>query len=106
MTGPTADEIRAWPATVDPATAATAFGISRSYAYELVRRGEFPAKVLRVGRKQRVITADILRALDIPSHAKAAGSATDPAAARFEPSPKDNDVPHRNPTRHLRAAGI
>lgn len=62
--GPTLDDIRGWPATVDPATAATAFGISRSYAYELVKRGEFPAKVLSVGGKRRVVTASILRALE------------------------------------------
>lgn len=64
MTGPTIDEIRGWPATVDPATGGAAFGISRSYAYELVRRGEFPAKVLKVGGKSRVVTASILAALD------------------------------------------
>ena len=69
--GPSLDEIRAWPATVNPATAATAFGISRSYAYELVSRGEFPAKVLKVGSKTRVVTADILRALDILPNSEA-----------------------------------
>lgn len=64
MSAPTLNDIRNWPATVDPATAAAAFGISRSYAYELVRRGEFPAKVLKVGGKNRVVTASILRALE------------------------------------------
>ncbi|WP_329249493.1 helix-turn-helix domain-containing protein [Actinoallomurus sp. NBC_01490] len=63
MTGPTLDEIRGWPATVDPATGGTAFGISRSHSYELIRRGEFPAKVLKVGGKNRVVTASILAAL-------------------------------------------
>ncbi|MFL6118882.1 helix-turn-helix transcriptional regulator [Actinophytocola sp.] len=43
--------------------AATAFGISRSHAYELITRGEFPAKVIRVGNRYRVITASIIRAL-------------------------------------------
>lgn len=64
MSGPTLAEIREWPATVDPSTAARAFGISRSYAYELIRRGEFPARVLEVGGTKRVITASILRALE------------------------------------------
>lgn len=63
MNGPTLAEIQEWPATVDPATAATAFGISRSYAYELVRSGGFPARVLKVGGKNRVVTASILAAL-------------------------------------------
>jgi excisionase family DNA binding protein len=61
--GPTIDEIRSWPATVDPGTAARALGCSRSYAYDLVRRGEFPARVIEVGGKRRVITASILALL-------------------------------------------
>lgn len=61
--GPTLDEVRAWPATVAPEQAAIALGISRSYAYELVRTGGFPAKVIKVGRKNRVITSSILALL-------------------------------------------
>lgn len=60
---PTLDEIREWPATVDPATGGKPFGISRSYAYELIKRGEFPAQVIAVGGKKRVITASILQTL-------------------------------------------
>ena len=63
MTSPTLPELRQWPASVDVPTAATAFGISRSHAYQLVARGEFPAKVIRVGSRYRVITASIIRAL-------------------------------------------
>jgi predicted DNA-binding transcriptional regulator AlpA len=62
-TSPTLHEIRKWPASVDVTAAAAAFGISRSHAYELVTRGEFPAKVIRVGSRYRVITASIIRAL-------------------------------------------
>lgn len=68
---PTLDEIRAWPATVDPATGGRAFGISRSYAYELARRGDFPAKVLKVGGKLRVVTASILASLGAADEAAA-----------------------------------
>jgi predicted DNA-binding transcriptional regulator AlpA len=61
---PTLTEITTeWPATVDVAEAGAAFGLSRSYAYELVARGEFPAKAIRVGSRHRVITASIIRAL-------------------------------------------
>jgi predicted DNA-binding transcriptional regulator AlpA len=61
---PTLTEIRdRWPATVGVPRAATAFGISRSYAYELITRGEFPAKVIRAGGRFRVVTASIIRAL-------------------------------------------
>lgn len=63
VAAPTLDDIRNWPATVSPATAATAFGISRSYAYELTRTGQFPARVIKVGGKRRVVTASILSAL-------------------------------------------
>lgn len=102
MNGPTADEIRAWPATVDLATGGSALGLSRSYSYELQRRGEFPIRTLKVGGKTRVITADLMRLLDITPNAEAAGSA-DPTAAYPTPS-KDNHA-HGNPARHLRAAG-
>ena len=52
-----------WPATVPVPVAATAFGLSRSHAYELVTRGEFPARVIKVGRRYRVVTASVLRVL-------------------------------------------
>lgn len=60
---PTLDEIRGWPATVDPAMGGRPFGISRSYAYELIKRGAFPASIIEVGGKKRVITASILQIL-------------------------------------------
>jgi predicted DNA-binding transcriptional regulator AlpA len=60
---PTLDEIRSWPATVAVDDACRAFGISRAYGYELVQRGEFPGRVLRVGGRIRIVTASILAAL-------------------------------------------
>lgn len=64
VTAPTLPEIkRQWPPTVDVAVAARAFGVSRSHAYELVNRGEFPAKVIKVGSRYRVVTESIIRAL-------------------------------------------
>lgn len=54
---------QSWPPTVDVPTAAMVFGVSRSHAYELVIRGEFPAKVIKVGSRYRVITESIIRAL-------------------------------------------
>jgi predicted DNA-binding transcriptional regulator AlpA len=62
-TAPTLDEIRAWPAAVSVPRAATALGISRSHAYELVARGEFPAKTIPAGHRLIVVTADIIRQL-------------------------------------------
>ena len=61
---PTLSEIKTWPAAVDLVKAAAAFGISRSHAYALARRGEFPATVLTVGGRLKVTTASIIAALE------------------------------------------
>ncbi|WP_214365633.1 DNA-binding protein [Pseudonocardia sp. H11422] len=66
IAAPTLDEIRAWPATVDIPRACTPFGISRSFGYELAARGEFPARVIKVGGRLRVVTASIVAALESP----------------------------------------
>ncbi len=64
----TLEEVRQWPATVDVVMAARPFGIGRSHAYDLIKRGQFPVRVIRVGRRLRVVTADLLAVLD-PHHA-------------------------------------
>jgi excisionase family DNA binding protein len=63
--GLTLAELLALPVTVDVTTAARALGLGRSTAYELVRRNEFPCRVLRVGSSYRIPTADLLRVLGI-----------------------------------------
>src|SRR5690349_6467246 len=62
--GPTLDEIRGWPATVDVAAAAGALGCSRSYAYQHIAQGEFPCKVIKLGGRVRIPTASILALLE------------------------------------------
>ena len=52
------------PPTLDVPVAGRLLGISRSHAYESVRRGQFPARVLQVGGCYRVVTASLLRVLD------------------------------------------
>ncbi|HWU12118.1 MAG TPA: DNA-binding protein [Streptomyces sp.] len=69
---PTLADIRTWPATVDVPTAGKAFGLSRSHAYELAGRDEFPAKVIRAGNRYRVVTASVLSALSGAEGAEAA----------------------------------
>jgi helix-turn-helix protein len=69
--GLTEAELRQLPVTIDLVTAARAFGIGRTTAYQLARAGEFPCRVIRVGRQYRVLTADLLTRLgrtatDIP----------------------------------------
>lgn len=63
-TRPTLDEVRAWPATVAPSQAATALGISKSHLNALIASGEAPVKVLRLGGRNRVITAALVRLLE------------------------------------------
>ncbi len=45
--------------------AAAVLGISRGVAYELVRRGEFPARVLEIGRRKVVVVASLLELLGL-----------------------------------------
>ena len=59
----TLEVIRSWPAAVDLPDAASAYGISRAQAYVAAKRGDFPARVIKVGRRYKVVTADILRDL-------------------------------------------
>jgi len=61
---PTLAEVRNWPPTVDVETAAAAIGVSRSTAYEAIRSGNFPVKVVIVGRRRLVITATLVALLE------------------------------------------
>ncbi|MBL7546588.1 helix-turn-helix domain-containing protein [Frankia sp. AgB1.9] len=58
-------ELLALPAVVDLRTAARAFGLGRTNAYELARTGQFPCRVLRINNSYRVPTAELLRVLGI-----------------------------------------
>ncbi|WGD44826.1 helix-turn-helix domain-containing protein [Streptomyces cathayae] len=53
-----------WDGTGSVADASRALGFSRAKGYDLVRRGEFPCRVLRIGRTTRVVTASLLRVLE------------------------------------------
>jgi hypothetical protein len=63
-TPPTLTEVRAWPAVVSVAQAATALGYSRSGLYEQIRRGEAPVRTLTCGRRVVVVTASLVRILE------------------------------------------
>jgi len=56
------EEIDALGVSCDLRTAARALGISKSSAYELAKRDEFPVRVIKIGARYVVPTAD-LRAL-------------------------------------------
>ncbi|MBT8227479.1 MAG: helix-turn-helix domain-containing protein [Dactylosporangium sp.] len=61
----TIDEIRGLGTTVNVATAGAILGIGRSKSYELAKNGEFPVRVLRIGRRYLVPTLPILALLGI-----------------------------------------
>lgn len=65
-------ELAAAGATVDVVRAGRALGIGRSLTYELLRRGEFPVRVLRLGSRVRVPTADLIALLSPAQHDPAA----------------------------------
>ena len=58
-------ELLALPAVVDVPTAAKALGLSRTAAYELIRTGEWPTPVFRLGRLIRIPTEPLLKLLGI-----------------------------------------
>lgn len=61
----TAEEVWALGVRTDLETAASVWGLSRTKAYELVGRGEFPSPVLRVGNKWVVLVTPMMQALGI-----------------------------------------
>jgi len=61
---PTLAEVQRWPATVAVEDSARAFGCSRSTAYAAIAAGTFPAVVIKVNRRLRVLTASIVATLE------------------------------------------
>lgn len=62
--GPTLDEVRTWPATVDVSQGARALGVSRAWLYQLIAQGDAPCKVLKIGNRARVLTSSLVRLLE------------------------------------------
>ncbi|MGW4031646.1 DNA-binding protein [Streptomyces sp. NPDC004838] len=58
-------EIFDLPVSVDLRTAARAFGMCRDTAYRHIALDAFPCPTIRVGRRHRVLTVDLLQALGI-----------------------------------------
>ncbi|MFF5546829.1 helix-turn-helix transcriptional regulator [Streptomyces sp. MB22_4] len=53
-----------WDGTGSVEDASKALGFSRAKGYDLIRNGQFPCRVLRIGRRTRVVTASLLRVLE------------------------------------------
>ena len=60
-----AAEMKALTAVIDVPTAARALGLGRAAAYQLVKEGQWPTPVFRVGKQIRIPTAPLLALLCI-----------------------------------------
>lgn len=65
LKGMSREELLALPAAVDLDTGNRALGLGRSKGYELAKRGQYPCRVLRLGKAYRVVTADLLNLLGL-----------------------------------------
>lgn len=74
----TIDAVRKLPATVDIETAGAVLGIGRSKSYELAKAGQFPVRLLRIGRRYLVPTNLLLKLLGVDDDTE---SGRQPAAA-------------------------
>ncbi|MEU5211887.1 hypothetical protein [Streptomyces sp. NPDC020742] len=63
--GMTREELLTLPAAVDLDTGNRALGLGRSKGYALAKQGQYPCKVLRLGKAYRVVTADLLELLGL-----------------------------------------
>ena len=61
----TPDAVRQLGMTTDVTTAAQILGIGRTLAFDLLKRDQFPVRVLRIGRRVVVPVPDLLRLLGI-----------------------------------------
>jgi hypothetical protein len=94
----TPGEVYALGVRTDLETAGSVLGVGRTVAHELARRGEFPVRVLRLGRRYVVPTADLIEVLGLPPPDVRTGSparepdATKPATKTELGSPDDGTL--------------
>lgn len=69
-----AEDVPTLGTVTDLPTAAALLGLSRSSAYDLAKRDQFPVPVIRAGRRYRVPVAPLLATLGINPHHPAAGA--------------------------------
>jgi hypothetical protein len=61
---PTLDDVRQWAATCSLPAACAAIGLSKSFGYQLVTENQFPCRVIKRGKRIRVVTAALLALLE------------------------------------------
>ncbi len=97
----TAEEVLKLPVKVDVPTAGAIIGnLCKDESYRMVKRGEFPVPVIKVGRKLFVPVAPILQLLGLDT--RAAGAPTPAAADEQTARPDERSEAHGKPAR-LRA---
>ena len=75
--GLTVAQVQQLPAAVDLVTAGRALGLGRTKSYQLARDGQFPCRVIRIGKSYLVPTAELLALLGLqPGHRAAAQTST------------------------------
>src|SRR4051812_44883036 len=82
------DELLALPATTDVPTAARALSCGRTLAYQLIKAGRFPARVVRLGSRYRVVVGGpdgLWAALGIDPTVDAPRAAESTAVAALRP---------------------
>ena len=60
----TEQAVRALGMTTDVEIAGEILGIGRTKAYEMAKNGDFPVKILRIGRRYKVSVPALLKLLD------------------------------------------
>jgi predicted DNA-binding transcriptional regulator AlpA len=61
---PTLAQVRKWPPTVSVTRAAAPLGVSRASAYTAIAEGTFPAQVITVSKRMKVLTSSLIRVLE------------------------------------------
>lgn len=61
----TVERAQSMPPVVDVPTAAAVLGIGRTAAYELIRTGEWPTPVLRLGKLIRIPSGPLLELVQV-----------------------------------------
>jgi hypothetical protein len=56
------------PVVMDLVTAGRALGLGRTKSYELAKAGQFPCRLIRVGKSYMVPTAELLTLLGLDPH--------------------------------------
>ena len=93
----TRDELLGLPVTVDLQTAGRAIGCGRAKAYQMHASGQFPVRVLRLGTKLRVVTADLWELLGVQSADTETSGPTQPGRLGLI---KSGEIVGHNPANH------